>query len=75
MKLRINGNSIRLRLTQSEVAEFAETGKLEERIEFGGESNRHLSYTIVAENQAEKIYGKFDNEQISIIIPPDIAEK
>ncbi len=73
MKLRISGNSVRLRLTQREVAEFAETGKLEDRVEFGGESNRHLSYTVVAESQAKKVHGKFENGRISIIIPQTIA--
>ncbi len=34
MKIRIKGNTVRYRLTKSEVIELAETGKLEERTEF-----------------------------------------
>jgi|SRR5687767_12134428 hypothetical protein len=35
MKLRLRGNSIRLRLTQSEVSRFRAEGKIEERVRFG----------------------------------------
>lgn len=36
MKLRINGNSLRLRLNQSEVAQFSKTGFVEDSIQFAG---------------------------------------
>jgi hypothetical protein len=35
MKLRLHGNSLRLRLNQAEVAQFSKTGYVEEAIEFG----------------------------------------
>jgi len=35
MKLRIHGNSLRLRLSQSEVAQFSKTGFVEDSIQFG----------------------------------------
>ncbi len=35
MKLRIHGNSLRLRLNQAEVAQFSKTGYIEEALEFG----------------------------------------
>jgi hypothetical protein len=75
MKLRINGNSLRLRLTQSEVAEFAETGNFADRIEFGGELNRFLSYAISAESGAEKVSAKFEDDRISVIIPQTTADE
>src|ERR1700691_5010729 len=34
MKLRIHGNSLRLRLSQSEVAQFSKTGFVEDSIQF-----------------------------------------
>lgn len=74
MKLRIKGSSVRLRLTQSEVAEFYESGKFEDRTEFGGETGQYLSYAVIAESGAEKISANFENGRISIIIPPVIAE-
>ena len=35
MKLRLHGNSLRLRLNQADVAQFSKTGYLEETVEFG----------------------------------------
>jgi hypothetical protein len=35
MKLRIHGNSLRLRLSQPEVAQFSKTGFVEDSIQFG----------------------------------------
>lgn len=72
MKLRIKGNSVRLRLTQSEVAEFAETGKVEARTEFGGESS--LVYSIESESGAENVTARFENGRLSVSVPPTIAE-
>jgi hypothetical protein len=40
MKLRIHGNSLRLRLSQSEVAQFSKTGYVEDSVQF--ESPSHL---------------------------------
>lgn len=74
MKLRIKGNSVRVRLTQSEVAEFAENGKFEDRTEFGVEPAQYLSYAVIAESGAEEISANFENGRISIIIPQIIAE-
>src|SRR5215204_2956024 len=75
MKLRISGNSVRLRLTQSDVVEFAKTGIVEDRTEFGGELNQNLSYSVIAERRAEKVSARFENGRISVIIPQDIAQK
>lgn len=46
MKLRIKGNSIRLRLTQSEVRKFERTGLLEEFIDFGSSRWRYAVRTV-----------------------------
>lgn len=75
MKLRIKGNSVRLRLSQSEVAEFAGSRKLEDCVEFGGEPGQRLTYALIAEAGAEKITGNFENGRIAIIIPRAIADE
>jgi len=74
MKLRIKGNSIRLRLSQSDAAEFAKNGKVEERTEFG-ESNQSFVYSITTEPGAEKVSAGFENGRISVIVPPAAAER
>ena len=44
MKLRLHAGSLRLRLSQSEVARLGETGKVEDSIEFS--SGSELLYAI-----------------------------
>ena len=46
MKLRIKGNSIRFRLTQSEVQQLATVGKVTETLKFGPTTFGQLNYTI-----------------------------
>jgi hypothetical protein len=74
MKLRIKGSSIRLRLTQGEVAEFAETGKCEDRTEFG-DSSRSFGYAVIADPNAEAVSANFESGRISVFVPREIAEK
>jgi hypothetical protein len=66
MKLRIRGNSIRLRLLQTEVAALAEKGNITEKISFG---STPLFYSISAAVDAEKVSAHFRNNQITIYIP------
>lgn len=44
MKLRIHGNALRLRLSQSEVARFAEQGRIEDTVDFG--PGMQLTYAL-----------------------------
>ena len=53
MKLRINGNSLRLRLTPEEVSELCENGKAEDICKIG---DYQWIYSIVA----------YDNDQLSV---------
>jgi hypothetical protein len=47
MKLRIQGNSIRLRVSRSDLAKFVESGILEETIFFGRNAGSELTYALV----------------------------
>ncbi len=46
MKIRIQGNSLRLRLSQSEVAKFNDTGEVSDGINFGPSSPVSLTYKL-----------------------------
>ena len=48
MKLRLQFNSIRLRLKRSEVDQFARTGRVEEKIIFGDAGGDSLLYVLEA---------------------------
>ncbi len=72
MKLRIRGNSIRLRLTQTEVATLAEQGLVEEKTDFG--HGQVFVYAVAVSSKSEAVTADFQNNRISIFIPQTIAE-
>jgi hypothetical protein len=70
MKLRIKGNTIRFRLTKSEVEYFGNIFYLEEKTEFG---NNSLTYALSTSDQ-KNISATFNNHKIEINIPKHIAQ-
>jgi len=73
MKLRIRGNSIRLRLTQSEVDKLSSTGKVKESVEFGGASPG-FSYQLSTAVGEAKTRATFEDHCLSVSIPASEAE-
>jgi hypothetical protein len=74
MKLRLKNNSVRLRLTQGEVARLAWMGRVEERIEFGLEPQRIFVYALQAASDAENVRATFENNGINVFVPKEQAE-
>lgn len=72
MKLRIRDNSIRLRLTKSEVNEFAEKGLVGSKTEFN--NNNILIYMLKSSDLIKEIQANFDNGRIEVVVPKAIAE-
>lgn len=70
--MRVRGNSIRLRLTQSEVEQFEKKGLVEEIIEFG---ERELIYALESSAKAEKVEAEFKDNRIVVIIPQNDAKR
>ena len=68
MKLRIRGNSIRLRLTQSEVEKCGRGEQVEETIEFGSFPNEKLIYALVSSEKIKKIGARYDSGKIAVIV-------
>jgi len=71
MKIRIKGNSIRLRLTKTEVDNFAKYGFVEERTEFG---NNHFSYRMEKSSHHQQLSATYTGNLITVFIPVSIAE-
>jgi hypothetical protein len=69
MKLRIKGNSVRLRLTRSEVAQLANTGLVEELTNFG---SGYLIYAIKTAEQ-DQLSASFTDGRITIFMPLEFA--
>ena len=72
MKLRIRGNSIRLRLLRGEVAEFASTGTLRETINFGASN---LTYILQIADGANDLSANFADGEIVVSVPTATARK
>jgi hypothetical protein len=69
MKLRIQGNSLRLRLTQKEVARVRNGGLVESLIEFA--PGHSLVYVLEGSPGVETISATFDGHAIRVTIPLD----
>jgi len=72
MKIRFKGNSIRLRLTQSEVKKWAADGVIKEETSFGNINS--LGYQLMMSEESQ-ISASFNDDIISIDIPFTIAQE
>lgn len=75
MKLRLRSNSLRLRLTKSEVARFAETGRVEEVIEFGLEPSQRLAYSLERDAENEEMRADFGHSHITVFVSRTAANE
>lgn len=67
MKLRIRHNSIRLRLTQTEVAQLRDAGVVEEHIEF--EQGQCLTYRIHSDPDRQTVSAEYRDGNILLTVP------
>jgi hypothetical protein len=73
MKVRIKGNSIRYRLTKTDIKNFGANGFVEERTEFlNGPS---FYYRLEKKPGITNIEATFSNNRISLLIPESIAKE
>ncbi len=72
MKLRIKGNALRLRLTQTEVQTFGATGYVADAIQFGPGAEQQLQYILQRVEKAE-LTVSFTGTQIKLSVPAKIA--
>jgi hypothetical protein len=67
MKLRIQGNSLRLRLTRSEVAQLCESAALEGSVDFG--SGTVLIYRVESRGGPDPLHAVFCSGAITVRVP------
>ncbi len=72
MKLRIKGNSIRFRLTKSEVDYFEREGYLEEKTQFG---NSEFTYEISNKKHCDELLAEFIDNKITLFIPEQLSNE
>jgi hypothetical protein len=70
MKLRIKGNSIRLRLTQGEVVQLASDGRVENAASFG---SGDLRYAVSAVPGVGQVTADFLDNTITILVPANMV--
>ncbi len=75
MKIRIKGNSIRFRLTRSEVERFDKQGRLEEKTSFpdGAVFSYALNKSLDA-NKEDKVAAIYSDRGIQLKIPDSVGE-
>jgi hypothetical protein len=72
MKLRLKGNSMRLRLTRSEVAQLQGHGLVEESVHFGG--GEVLTYRLQSSATVRVAQVEFSNETIGVTLPAEAVQ-
>jgi hypothetical protein len=73
MKLRIHGDSLRLRLNRSDVKQFLETGSRTESIHFG--SGTKLTYTLETSSQLTDMEAQYSQDCIRVLLPLSLAQE
>ena len=72
MKIRIKGNTVRLRLTQTEVKDFGMKGLVEEHTHFGTSDDAKLTYSLVKAD-CKELEASFDQNKIEVKVPQNLA--
>lgn len=67
MKIRIKGNSIRLRLTKTDVADLKEKGMVKEETVFSFEAV--FSYALFVDADSEEINAKYKDNCVTVFLP------
>ena len=73
MKLRIRGDSIRIRVSQGELREFAERGQVRDTVHFGGGVG--LSYALESDSRAREPRARFADGTIAVVLPAAVAQR
>jgi len=73
MKLRISGNSIRLRVRRSEVAKLIAGERIVETVHLGGGEQGALTYALGTEPDAAGVQLRYEGREILVLLPKDEA--
>lgn len=74
MKLRIRGNSIRLRLGQSEVAQLVKDDCVFASIRFSAFPKDQLAYSVVTSLSEKEITAHLADSEIKVTVPEGLAQ-
>jgi len=73
MKLRIKGNSMRLRVSPSEMKRLLSSGRIEEVIHFGPEPEARLTYALEQSESEEQLTVRYLPQQVTVALSSESA--
>lgn len=73
MKLRIQGNSLRMRVSEVEVTQFSQAGQIAESIAFGPAADQIFSYVLLNAPDYEQLQVSFTPNKVTVYIPEKTA--
>ena len=73
MKLRIKGNSLRLRVSRSELDRFLRGERVEETIHFAPHADAKLTYALEQKSSVSTPTVRYTAGEIAILIPAELA--
>lgn len=74
MKLRIKGNSLRLRITPSELTRLLEDGRIQETIHFASHPEARLTYALEHTALPEAMAIRYMPGEVVVLVSSDAAE-
>jgi len=69
MKLRIQGNSLRLRVSRSELDRFSMGERIQETVYFGPEVDAKLTYALESNEAVAEMTVVYDSHEVTVQIP------
>jgi hypothetical protein len=69
MKLRIKGNSLRLRVSPSEVARLFDSGRVEETIQFAAQPDAGLTYALECGEDRGEVFVRYRPQEVTVVLP------
>ena len=73
MKLRIKGNSLRLRVSRSELARFQAGGRIEETIHFTAAPEATLTYALESASKSSPVTVRYGSCEVTVVLSKDRA--
>jgi uncharacterized protein DUF7009 len=73
MKLRIKGNSLRLRVSRSELARFLDGERIEETIHFTRAPEASLTYALESAVQVVPVRVQYESQIVKVLLSKDQA--
>ncbi len=72
MKLRIKGNSLRLRISPADLKKLLGTGHIEETVRFAPGDDAELTYALELSERATTVITRYQPQRVTVILPsPD----